>query len=440
MRGNRAPWRQTRAVTAEVEVGPAPKPEIGRRELIAMLAMATALTALGIDLMLPAFDEIRADLGLAADSTAVTGLVTAYFVGLGLGTLFYGPLADHRGRRGAMRLGLGIYLAGALLAAVAPNLPMLLVARALWGIGAAGPRVVALAIIRDRFEGDDMSKTMSSMMAIFILVPVFAPALGSVVLLVAPWRWLFVLCALWACAIAVWVRRLPETLAAEHRIPDLRFHRVVTAAKFVVSNRTALFYAIGVTALYGVFASYLGSAEAIIDRTFDAADAFPVVFGGLAAIMGAAALLNGRIVSTVGTRRMVVWALGGYVAGAATFVTVAVASDGRPSLLLFVPIMGTLLACHALLLPNLNSLAMAPMAAVAGTASSVIGAFQLVFGALLGSVLDRFFDGTILPLAIGFALSGTATTLAVTLARRDRPAPVVVPLETSGAAASTTLD
>ena len=392
--------------------------EIGRGELIALLAMATALTALGIDLMLPAFDDIRTDFGLAGDSTAVTGLVTAYFVGLGLGTIFYGPLADNRGRRGAMRLGLGIYIVGALISSVAPSLPLVFAGRLLWGIGAAGPRVVALAIIRDRFEGDQMSRTMSSMMAIFILVPVFAPALGSLVLVVAPWRWLFVFCAVFAAAIAVWVRRLPETLAPEHRIPDLRFHRVSRAARFVVANRTAFSYAIGVTALYGVFASYLGSAEAIVDQALDAKGSFPLVFGGIAAIMGAAALLNGRIVASVGTRSMVVRALAGYLTMAAAFVAVAAATGGTPPLAAFVVVVGGLLAFHALLLPNLNSLAMEPMAEVAGTASSVIGSFQLVLGALLGGILDRFFDGTITPLAVGFVLSGTATALAVTSARR----------------------
>ncbi len=395
--------------------------EIGRRELIALLAMATALTALGIDLMLPAFGEIRADLGLAPDSTAVTGLVTAYFVGLGLGTIFYGPIADNRGRRSAMRLGLTIYVGGALLATLAPSLPTLLAARVLWGLGAAGPRVVALAIIRDRFDGDEMSKTMSTMMAIFILVPVVAPSLGSAVLAVAPWRWLFALCAVWACVIAVWVRRLPETLAPEHRIPDLRFHRVVTATKFVVSNRVALSYAVGVTALYGVFASYLGSAEAIVDKTFGAADRFPLVFGVLAGVMGLASVLNGRIVSSVGTTPMVVWALGGYLGLAGVMAALAFTTDGRPSLFAFMAVMGGLLAFHALLLPNLNTLAMAPMAAVAGTASSVIGAFQLVVGAGLGAVLDRFFDGTITPLAIGFVLSGGATALAVRSARTATP-------------------
>ncbi len=393
------------------------------RELIAMLAMATALTALGIDLMLPAFDEIRADFDLGAGSTAVTGLVTAYFVGLGVGTVFYGPLADHKGRRWTMRLGLGIYLAGALLAAVAPTLATVMVARFLWGMGAAGPRVVALAIVRDRFEGDAMSRTMSSLMAVFLLVPVLAPSLGAVVLEVAPWRWLFVLCAASAVLVAIWTQRLPETLAAEHRIPDLRFHRVQTAARLVVSNRMAVAYAAATVALYGVFASYLGSSEAIVGQALDSEDSFPLVFGALAGAMGVAAVLNGRIVSRFGTASMVRGALSVYVVTTVALLAVALTTDGQPSLLVFMPVMALLLAAHAQLLPNLNTLAMAPMAAVAGTASSVIGAAQLTIGAVLGGVLDRFFDGTIVPLSIGFGLASAATVVAVTLARRTTDGP-----------------
>lgn len=393
------------------------------RELIALLAMATALTALGIDLMLPAFDEIRADFDLGAGSTAVTGLVTAYFVGLGVGTVFYGPLADHKGRRWTMRLGLAIYLAGALLAAVAPTLPMVLAARFLWGMGAAGPRVVALAIVRDRFEGDAMSRTMSSLMAVFLLVPVVAPTLGAVLLEVAPWRWLFVLCAASAVLVALWTQRLPETLAAEHRIPDLRFHRVKAAAGLVVSSRTAVAYTAATVALYGVFTSYLGSSEAIVGESLGREDQFPLIFGALAGSMGVAAVLNGRIVSRFGTASMVRGALSVYAVTTVVLLGLSVATDGRPGLWTFLPVMALLLASHAQLLPNLNTLAMAPMASVAGTASSVIGAAQLTIGAVLGGVLDRFFDGTILPLSIGFAIAAACTVATVTVARRVPDAP-----------------
>lgn len=391
---------------------------MGDRELIALLAMSTAMTALGIDMMLPAFDEIRADLGLAADSNSVTGLVTAYFIGLGIGTLFYGPLSDHKGRRFAMYLGFAVYATGAILAAIAPSLPLVMAARALWGAGSAGPRVVALAVVRDRYSGEDMSRTMSTLMAIFILVPIFAPALGALVLVVASWRWLFVVCALWAVVLAVWARRLPETLSPEHRIPDLRFDRVGRAAKKVITHPTTRWYAVAVTVLYAVFASYLGSAEAITDQTLGQQDAFPLIFGGLAAVMGAAFLVNRRVVQRVGTSTMVRTTLGIYLPAALIGLPIVIAADGFPSLPVFLVLFAVILACHSLLIPNLNTLAMAPMAAVAGTASSVIGATQQIVGASLGAILDRLFDGSLTPLITGFAIAGAIATFAVVVARR----------------------
>lgn len=382
-----------------------------------MLAMTTALTALGIDLMLPAFDDMREGLGLAPDATSVTGLVTAYFVGLGVATIFYGPLADYRGRRFAVKLGLALYVVGAILTAVAPNLQMMLVARFLWGAGAAGPRAVAMAIVRDRFEGDEMARTMSTLMAIFILVPIAAPAVGSAILVVAPWRFLFVFCAMFALAIAVWIRRLPETLDEAKRLPDLRLDRVGRAALSVVRHRSTAAYAVAVTALYGVFTSYLGSSEAIVDRTLDLADLFPVIFGGLAAVMGAASLSNGRLVSKFGTVATVRTALPGYAVGAAVFLVVALVTDGRPSPAVFIGIVAVILIFHAVLIPNFNTLAMAPMGNMAGTASSVIGAFQLSVGALFGGFLDSLFDGSITPLAVGFCLSGVVASVALAVAR-----------------------
>lgn len=390
--------------------------EIGHRELVGLLAMVTALTALGLDLMLPAFDDMRVDLGLAADSTAITGVVTAYFIGLGVGTLLYGPLSDHRGRRFAIKVGLGIYVAGAVLSVLAPDLPTLLAARAVWGFGAAGPRVVALAVVRDRFEGDEMARTMSSLMAIFILVPILAPGVATGVLVVAPWPTLFALCAVAAIGIMVWVRRLPETLDDAHRIPDLRIGRVRRAAGVVVRTRSTLACTCAVTAMYAMLASYLGSSEAIIDRTFGEADRFPLIFGLLASVMGAGSLLNGRFVRRVGTEGIVRRLLPVYLVAAFVFVAVASATDGTPPLAVFMGIMGVLMGTYAMLLPNLNTLAMAPMAELAGTASSVIGAVQMIVGALLGRLVDSAFDGTITPMAIGFALSSVAVAACLALA------------------------
>ncbi len=367
--------------------------------------MSMALAALGIDLMLPAFGAIRADLRLPANSTAVAGMITAYFVGLAVGQLFYGPVSDRYGRRPTLYAGYAIYAVGALAAAVAPTLPLLLISRLVWGIGAAGPRVITFAVIRDSFEGERMSRAMSFVMAVFIVVPVVTPALGALIITAVSWRWLFGACMLAVAVMALWAARLPETLHEEHR-RELRFGRVFAAAKVVVSNRQTVTYTLAMTALYGAFASYLASSEIIFGETFGLPGAFPLLFGALAIVMGGAMLTNARIVGRVGTRRLAHMVLFAYVGVAAVLVGLAMLYEGRPPLPVFMVGMAAMLSSHALLIPNFNTMAMAPMAAIAGTASSVIGAVQLAIGALLGALLDRAFDGTVRPLMFGFLVYG----------------------------------
>lgn len=407
--------------------------EPGRFELTALLAMSMALAALGIDVMLPAFGAIRADLGLAPDSTAVTGLITAYFLGMAAGQLVYGPLADRYGRRPTLFLGYGVYAVGALAGVLLGSLPGLLVSRFVWGLGAAGPRVITLAVVRDRWEGEAMSRAMSFIMAVFILVPILAPSIGAGVVSFASWRWLFGGSAAAAAVMTLWAsRRLPESLAPEHQLP-LQFRRVARAAREVTTNRQTIAYALAMTALFGVFTSYLGTSEAIYGEVFGAADLFPFLFGGLAAVMGVAMLVNATVVGRFGTRRFAHAVMFGYLVAAGILVVIAIMTDGRPPLWLFMVGMALMLASHALLIPNFNTIAMHPMGAIAGTASSVMGALQLALGALLGAVLDRFFDGTVLPLSLGFLGYGLLALALIAWAERGRlfraldPAPPEVP-------------
>ncbi len=414
-----APSTPSSATGVRAGGGRPPRRELGRVEFTALLAMSMALAALGIDLMLPAFGAIRADLGLPEGSTAVAGLVTAYFIGLAVGQLLYGPLADRFGRRPALYLGFGIYAVGALGAALSPTLGLLLVARFVWGVGAAGPRVVTLAVIRDRYEGERMASAMSFVMAVFILVPVVAPTIGAAIAGAAGWRWVFGVCIAAAVVMAVWALRLPETLREEHR-SELRFGRILVAARVVVSDRYTVAYALAMTALYGVFTSYLGSAELIFSETFDQADRFPRIFGGLALVMGLAMFANGRVVERIGTRRLAHGVLVGYILVAAVLVALSLATDGHPPLVAFLLVLAAMLASHALLIPNFNTIAMTPMGAVAGTASSLIGAVQIAVGALLGSLLDRTFDGSVLPMSFGFLGYGILALALVSWAERGR--------------------
>lgn len=381
--------------------------------------MAMACTALGIDLMLPAFGDIRQAFGLAADSTAVAGIVTAYFVGLALGQVLWGPIADRYGRKATLYAGLAVYMAGAATSALAPSLGVLYGARFAWGIGAAGPRVAALAVVRDSFDGERMARAMSFIMAVFVLVPVVAPSLGAAILAFASWRWVFAFGVVYAAALMVWLRRLPETLREEHRSP-LEFKRVLRAAGFVVRNRQTVGYTFALTALFGVFSSYLASSEIIVSEVFDRGPAFPLIFGGLAAVMGAAMLLNGAVVSRFGVRRLVHAVMVAFVVWALALTAYARAHDGVPPFWPFMVGLALMLTLYALLFPNINTIALDPMGSVAGMAAAVTGFVTFAVGASLGAILDRTMGESVTPLTVGFLGLGAAAVLFVLWAERGR--------------------
>jgi len=378
------------------------------RELIAFLAMAMALSALGIDLLLPAFPEIRAEFGLPPGSTTVSRFITAYFVGLAGGQLIIGPLADRFGRRALFRAGIVLYTVGAGLTIVAPTFTMLLVARLVWGLGAATGRVLAVAIVRDRFAGAAMARTISLIMAVFITIPVIAPSAGVLLLRFVAWDELVLINLAAAAAMLLWTTRLEETLAPEDR-RRLRITELRDATLTVLRHPSSGPLIAAQAVLFGGFASYLSTSEVVYREVFDSEALFPFLFGGMALIMGFASLVNGRIVERVGLARMLRIDLAGYLVGAGALVGVAVVTAGEPPLAAYVAILVVLLSSHAVLIPNLNAQAMEPMGSIAGTASAINGSVLIGGGALIGSVIDRAYDGTILPLATAMAVTGIVT-------------------------------
>jgi DHA1 family bicyclomycin/chloramphenicol resistance-like MFS transporter len=384
-----------------------------------MIAMIMALTALAIDIMLPTFGALRTEFGLSTDSTAPAAIVTVFFLGLAAAQVFFGPLADRFGRKPVLYAGLAVYVISALAATLAPTLEMVLVSRFVWGVGAAAPRVVALSMVRDAYQGEAMARTMSIIMSIFVLVPVVAPSLGALILTVSSWRWVFGACVAFAMGMALWTLRLPESLKPENRLP-LRFDSIAAAFKTVVKNRQTIGYTLAMTFLFGVFMSYLASSELIISNVFDRAEQFPYVFGGLAAVMGAAMLANAVIVSRLGLRRLVRGILVAYVSGSAGLVLLAVVTEGTPSFWVFLIGLAAMLTMHAILIPNFNTLAMNPMGKVAGTAAALIGTVSTALGAALGFILDRTFDGTVLPFSLGFLVYGIIAGGCVFWAERGR--------------------
>lgn len=386
----------------------------GSREFVALVATCMGMAALSIDLMLPAFAGMREDFGLAPDSTAVSWVLTAFFLGLAAGQLVYGPMSDRFGRKPMLYAGLVIYVASGTAAALMPSLTGLVVSRVLWGLGAAAPRSLALAMVRDAYGGERMARTMSLVMAIFVLVPVFAPGLGALALLVVPWRALLLIPVVAASGLMVWARRLPETLPPEKR-RSVSPAALAEAFVAVVRNRQTAGFTVVVTCLFAIMTSFIGSFEIILSEVFDQPGAFPVIFGVLASTLGAGALLSARLVVQVGLHRLLRLTAGYLLVVALALAGIAVATGGRPPLWAFVLLLGALLPGMSVLLPNSNSAAMAPLPHVAGMASAVLGTISTAGGALLGSRIDAAFDGTVQPFALGVAAFAVvaATTIFV---------------------------
>jgi DHA1 family bicyclomycin/chloramphenicol resistance-like MFS transporter len=383
-----------------------------RLELRAFAGLSMASAAISIDLILPAFGRIRSDLGLAPGSAGTAGLVTAFFLGMALGPIPFGLLADRFGRRWVLLGTCALFVGGALGAAVVPSLRWMLWARFAWGLGAAGLRVIAVATIRDRFGGADMAREMAFAMTIFILVPVVAPALGAGLIKVMPWRGTFVVCAAFGAAIAVWSLRLPESLPVDRRQP-LRLHQVRVATAAIVRSRPALLYTLASVALFGAFSSYLASSERVIAEVFDRRSWFPFIFGGTAVLMGVGSMAVGRNVERIGLDRLIRLSVIAYATVALAMYALSLSAGGRPSLWPFLILLSLALVGHNVLFPNLNAAAMEPVGHVAGTAAAVYATVTTAAGALIGSRLDSAFDGTVNSFSLAFAVAGVVSLVLV---------------------------
>ena len=399
-----------------------PKLAIGSKGFVAVLSMCMAVTALGVDTILPAYGDIRESLGLAEDANEVTGLVTFYLMGNSLGLLPAGLVSDRFGRKAVMWGGLTIYVLGAVASIFAPTLTTMFIARFVWGLGGAGPRVAALAAVRDGFEGEQMARQMSFVMAVFLLVPAIGPTLSAGLLAVGPWETIFWMCAAAAVVVMLLVVRLPETLPLAARRP-LRTRSIWRSMRIVLTTPGTVWYLVSLTALFGAFMSYLASSELIVDQTFDLEQWFPAFFGGLALVMLGAMLLNSRLVERLGLTRWIrmVFTLSLMAVGA--LFAVALVTDGEPPFWLFVVLVAAVLFFQQMLIPNLNSAAMRPLAEVAGTGTAILNMVSGAVGAVVAEVINRQFDGTVIPFSAGFVVAAVVAVIAWVLAERAAPTP-----------------
>jgi DHA1 family bicyclomycin/chloramphenicol resistance-like MFS transporter len=395
--------------------GAGPRP--GARETIALLAGLMALNALAIDAMIPALPAIGDALGVSEDNRRQL-VIVAYTFGFGFGQILWGPLADRFGRKPVLAAGIACYAIFALLCASATSFAVLVGGRMLMGASAAATRVLVISMVRDLFEGEAMARVMSLVFMVFMLVPVLAPSIGQGILLLGPWRLIFLVLAAYGLLMGVWaVLRLPETLRPEYR-RSLDVRELFTAARAVVSDRQSIGYTLSQTAIFAGLVAYISSIQQIVFDAFHRPEAIGWVFGAVAAPMALASWANSRLVGRFGMRRV------GHT-GVVAFLLLAsfhaaVATFYGETLMAFVIMQSLVLGSFAFTASNLNTLAMERMAPIAGMASSIQGVLGTVLAASAGFVIGQQFDGTALPFLHGMALCGLSGVVGVVLTEPRR--------------------
>lgn len=371
------------------------------------MAVMTSILALSIDGVLPALGMIGRDFNLANPNDAQL-IITSMFLGFAFGQLIVGPLSDSYGRKPIIYIGFGVLILGSILSLMATNMTMMLVGRLLQGIGAAAPRIVGIAIVRDQYQGRAMARIMSMIMSIFILVPAIAPALGQGILLVGHWRAFFALLILFSLICVVWFGlRQPETLADSARRP-FSTRAILKGIKEAFSFRLMLGYTIASGLTFGAFVAYLSTAPQIFQSAYNTGPYFSLYFGSAALAIGGAGIFNAKWVERFGMRYMAWRALLGLVASAVLFLPFAWFASGLPPLWLFMMWLAITFFCMGILFGNFNALAMEPVGHMAGLGAAIVGALSTFLALPLAWIIGTAFNGTVMPLVLGFAILGSA--------------------------------
>jgi len=272
-------------------------------EFVALVALTTSLVAMSIDTMLPALGTMARELGAAHENDRQL-ILSVFFGGMSVGQLVYGPVSDSTGRKPALYLGIGLFILGGIICASTHSFSWLLAGRALSGFGAAGPRIVSVALVRDAHTGPGMARVMSFVQTVFILVPVLAPSIGQAVLLVGSWRVIFAALVVIAALNALWLAlRQPETLPPARRVP-FSMRTIARGCVETFRNPIALGYTFGSGFVFGGFISYLSMSQQVFQEQYRLGTKFPLFFGLLASAIGVASFVNGKLVMRFGMRRL----------------------------------------------------------------------------------------------------------------------------------------
>jgi DHA1 family bicyclomycin/chloramphenicol resistance-like MFS transporter len=379
------------------------------------MAFLMSLTALAIDAMLPALGQIAKSLNLE-NHNDVQFVISSVFLGMSFGLMLYGPLSDAFGRKFSLYLGIIIFITGSLVSFISTSFDLMLVGRVLQGFGAASTRVVSMAMIRDKYSGNEMGRIMSLIMVVFILVPALAPGLGQLILFVAEWRVIFaVFIFLGVLALILLYSKQEETLNFEKRIP-FSAKAIYKGAKETISHPTSKYYTLASGAIFGAFVGYLSTSQQILQNQFKVAESFSLYFGGLALCIGISSYVNSKLVMKFGMKKVSLIAILSLGCVSGLYIGLLVLFPALESLIPFVIYLGISFLFIGILFGTLNTLALEPLGHIAGVANSVISSIQTFISVAIGGIIGQIYNGSIYPLVVSFFVLSTLGSLSLYIA------------------------
>ena len=400
---------------------PANGPVPGSAAFVVLIAAVLTMSAMTIDINLPAIPATAEAFGSSATKAQLS--VSLFFVGFAMGQAFFGPLADRFGRRPVLLGGIVGYLLATVACAVAPTIDALLAARLVQGLAAASGPILGRAIIRDRFEGAEMARVMSLVLAAFITAPLVAPSIGALILTLGSWRWIFWFLALYGAVLLALVMAYVEESLARPDPRALDPSRLVGAYRNVlgepVSRRFGALVVIGLAMLL----IYLVSAAPIFMVSYGLSPAaFGLVFALIAVCSALGSLVNTQLVRRFAMESIIVVSFTAAALAMAGGLLLVALDRAMPWAL--IPPFGAFFFCFNIIAANATTLAMRPHKEIAGAAASVLGVLQSLIPAAIATLVATVDDGTPRPaMAAMLALSLLGVWLARQAAAQTTSAP-----------------
>jgi DHA1 family bicyclomycin/chloramphenicol resistance-like MFS transporter len=373
-----------------------------RAFVIFILGAFDTITPLTIDMYLPAFSQMAEEFGTTTARVSLS--LTSYFIGLGIGQIFYGPLLDRYGRHKPLYYGMALYIISCLGCAWATSVEMFIAFRLVQALGCCVSAVGVRAMVRDYFTLEESPKIFSMLMLILSVSPLLAPSLGSAITSHLHWSWVFyILIIVVVLILLLTYFFLPEVYKPDPSV-SLRIKPMLATYREILSNRQFSVYTLATSfSLGGLFVYLAGSTIILLDQ-FKVSPAFYAILFALQSIgLILGNQLNIMLLKRQGAQNLYRYALTIQMLSALLFVLGSVL--GWYDVYTTVAFFFVLLTCLGMTFPNGSALALAPFTQNMGSASSLMGCLQIGVGGLFSASVGLFNTTSSVPVAVLLALA-----------------------------------